>query len=267
MDIIICPTAESAARWAAEAIARAIRAHPTIVLGLATGRTMESVYEILVELHRTEGLDFSRCRTFNLDEYVGIPADHPGSYHYYMNQRLFRHVNIDPHNTHLPNGMAPDLDEECRRYEALIAKCGGIDLQLLGLGKSGHIGFNEPLSPFYSRTRIQRLTATTIAENRSLFPNPDEMPEYAITMGVGTILDCRRLLMLVTGESKADVLARTIEGPLTALVPASAIQFHPDCTVVVDEAAAVGLRQREYYRCVSSSQLEWKQLSICGAPR
>ncbi len=267
MDVIICPTAESAARWVADCIARAIRARPTIVLGLATGRTMERVYETLVEWHRTEGLNFSGCQTFNLDEYVGIPADHPGSYHYYMNQRLFRHVNIDPHNTHLPNGMAPDLDEECRRYEALIAKCGGIDLQLLGLGKSGHIGFNEPLSPFHSRTRIQRLTATTIAENRSLFPNPDEMPEYAITMGVGTILDCRRLLMLVTGESKAEVLARTIEGPLTAMVPASAIQFHPDCTVVVDEAAAIGLRHREYYRSVTSPHSGRKQLPVGRSPR
>ena len=157
---------------------------PNLVLGLATGSTMESVYEQLVRKHQKEGLDFSRCRTFNLDEYVGLPAEDPCSYHDFMRQRLFDKVNIDPRNTHLPDGMASDLDAECARYERLIAASGGIDLQVLGIGLNGHIGFNEPSSAFESRTRVQLLSQVTLDQNAPFFPKPKRVPRTAITMGV-----------------------------------------------------------------------------------
>ncbi len=258
MEVIIRPDAEAAARLVAHLIARALRRKPDLVLGLATGRTMERVYDLLAEFHQRDGLDFSQCTTFNLDEYVGLPPDHPGSYHFYMRRHLFDRVNINPARTHLPNGMAADPDEEGKRYEALIQAAGGIDLQLLGLGRSGHIGFNEPLSALRSRTRVKCLTETTIRENRTQFPNPDEMPRRAITMGVGTILECRRLIMLVTGAAKAEVLARAVEGPITAMISASAIQLHPACTVIVDEAAAANLQGKDYYRWIFATEPEWR---------
>jgi glucosamine-6-phosphate deaminase len=192
----------------------------------------------LAWLHREEDLDFSACHTFNLDDYVGLPREHPNSYHYYMRQHLFRHVNINLEHTHLPDGMAVDLEAECARYEALIASTGGIDLQLLGMGQNGHLGFNEPLSAFYSRTRVQVLSPATHEQNGPLFASPAEMPKRAITMGLGSILATRRCLLLVTGEPKAEIVARALEGPVTSMVPATALQFHPHCTVILDEAAA-----------------------------
>ena len=165
MEVIIQPNQEAAAALVARIVARELRANPHLVLGLATGQTMECVYRHLVRLHQTEKLDFSLCRTFNLDEYVGLFPSDPNSYRHYMNHHLFRHVNVDPRNTHLPNGLASDLDEECRRYEATIKRCGGIDLQVLGIGKAGHIGFNEPLSALRSRTRVKALTPTTLKQN------------------------------------------------------------------------------------------------------
>lgn len=259
MEVIIRPTAEDAAVLTARIIAKALRTKPHMALGLATGRTMELLYERLVMLHKTEGLDFSLARTFNLDEYVGLPATHEGSYRYYMNYHLFSKVNIDRRCTHLPNGMAADLDAECRRYEEHMQEIGGIDLQLLGLGKSGHIGFNEPLSALRSRTRVKSLTDTTVSENCPLFKDPASMPRRAITMGVGTILDGRRLLLLVTGKAKADVLARAVEGPITAMISATAIQLHAHCTVVVDEAAASNLKGSEYYRWIFENEPEWAE--------
>lgn len=259
MEVILMPDADRAETLVARLIARALRARPNLVLGLATGRTMERVYERLARMHREEGLDFSQCRTFNLDEYVGLPPDHPGSYRYYMNRHLFSRVNIDPRNTHLPDGTAADLDAESARYERLIQAAGGIDLQLLGLGRSGHIGFNEPLSALRSRTRVKALTETTVRENQTQFPDPAQMPRRAITMGVGTILECRRLLMLVTGPAKAGVLARAVEGPITAMISASAIQLHPACTVIVDEAAGTDLQEKDYYRWIFRNEPEWRE--------
>jgi len=219
---------------------------------------MERVYRQLVRMHKDERLDFSLCRTFNLDEYVGLfPAD-PNSYRFYMNHHLFRHVNIDARNTHLPNGLANDLDEECQRYEALMQRCGGIDLQLLGIGKAGHIGFNEPLSALRSRTRVKALTPTTIKQNAPQFGGEDKMPRRAITMGVGTIMEARRCLLLATGDSKAAVLAQAVEGPITSMVTASALQLHPRCTVVVDEEAGANLKEQEYYRWIFENEPEWE---------
>src|SRR5881394_1381899 len=235
-----------------------LRANSHLVLGLATGRTMESVYQVLVRMHRKEGLDFSLCSTFNLDEYVGLAPGDPHSYRHYMNEHLFRHVNIDPRNTHLPNGQAPDLDAECRSYEAGIARFGGIDLQLLGIGRAGHVGFNEPLSALHSRTRVKALTPTTLKQNAAFFGSEERMPRRAITMGVGTIIEARRCLLLGTGESKAEVVAKAVEGPITSMISATALQLHPRCTVVVDEAAAAQLKEKEYYRWVFANEPEWE---------
>ena len=257
MEVIIQPDAPAAARLVAAIIDRELRANPALVLGLATGATMDPVYAELVRRCREEGLDFSLCRTFNLDEYVGVSPDDPHSYHAFMNERLFGKVNLDPRNTCLLNGMARDLAAECEAYERAIQTCGGIDLQLLGIGRAGHIGFNEPLSALMSRTREKALTPETLKQNAPFFDKPETMPRRALTMGVGTILDARRLLTLVTGAEKAAVLAKAVEGPVTAMVTASALQLHPRCTVVVDEAAAERLQGTSYYRWIFENEPEW----------
>jgi glucosamine-6-phosphate deaminase len=248
MDVLIQSNAELAARTAADLIARALSARPNLVLGLATGCTMESVYDQLVRKHQEAGLDFSRCRTFNLDEYVGLAADDPCSYHYFMRQRFFDGVNIDRRNTYLPDGMTEDLETECANYEKLIAANGGIDLQVMGIGLNGHLGFNEPLSAFRSRTRVVTLSRVTRLQNAPLFPKPRQVPRRAITMGVGTILEARCCVLLATGLEKAEIVARAIEGPLTAMVTATALQLHPACTIVLDEEAAGNLREHDHYQ-------------------
>ena len=258
MEVIIRPSAEAAARLVAQIIARDLRANPHLVLGLATGRTMEPVYLELVRLRREEALDFSLCRTFNLDEYVGLPATDRHSCRHYMNQHLFQQVNLDWRNTHLPDGMAADLDAECLRYEEQIKKMGGIDVQLLGLGQAGNLGFNEPLSALGSRPRVKALSPLTIRQNAPLFERPEDMPRRAITMGVGTILECRRCLLLATGAQKADILAQAVEGPITSMISATTLQLHPRCTVIVDAAAAVGLQGADYYRWIFDNEPEWE---------
>jgi len=258
MEVIIQPTEAAAASLVARIVAHDLRANPHLVLGLATGKTMENVYRHLVRLHKEEKLDFSLCSTFNLDEYVGLVASDPNSYRHYMDHHLFQNVNVEPRNTHLPNGLAKDLDEECRRYEALIQRFGGIDLQLLGIGKAGHIGFNEPLSALRSRTRVKALTPTTIKQNAESFDGEDKVPRRASTMGVGTIIEARRCLLLATGEAKAGVIAQAVEGPITSMVTATALQLHPRCTVVVDEGAASQLKEKEYYRWIFANEPEWE---------
>jgi glucosamine-6-phosphate deaminase len=260
VEILIRPSADHAARLAAHLIADRLRDYPDLVLGCATGRTMERIYAELVRLHRTERLSFARCRTFNLDEYVGLEPDDPRSYHAYMKTHLFQRVDIDPRNTHLPDGMAEDLTEETQRYEAKIAELGGIDLQLLGLGETGHIGFNEPLSSLRSRTRDKALTPTTRRQNAEFFGgDPEKVPPRALTMGVGTILDARDVILVVTGAKKAEILAKATEGPITAMVSATALQLHPNCKVVVDEAAAQQLEGQEYYRWIFENEPEWQR--------
>lgn len=259
MEVIIQPTKEAAAVLVARIVAKELRANPHLVLGMATGQTMERVYRHLVRMHQEEGLDFSLCSTFNLDEYVGLFPSDQNSYRHYMNHHLFRHVNIDPRNTHLPNGMASDLNAECQHYEAAIKRFGGIDLQLLGIGKAGHIGFNEPLSALRSRTRVKALTPTTLKQNAPMFGGEDKMPRRAITMGVGTIIEARRCLLLATGQSKAGIIAQAVEGPITSMVTASALQLHARCTVVVDEEAAGQLKELEYYRWIFENEPEWQE--------
>ena len=243
MEIIIRPTAAAAACLAAELIGRQIRSKPDSVLGLATGSTMLGVYRWLVRMHTRQGLSFARCRTFNLDEYLGLAPDDPTSYHYFMRKHLFDRVDLKLGNTHLPDGVAADPAAAGAAYEKQIRKCGGIDLQLLGIGLNGHIGFNEPGSEFDSRTRVQTLALSTRRQNASHFSNPDRMPRRAITMGVGTILEARHCLLLATGEEKAMIVARALEGRVTTVVPGSVLQTHPRSTVVLDAAAASDLRK------------------------
>jgi glucosamine-6-phosphate deaminase len=259
VEAIIRPNQDTAAHLVARIIAKELRAHPSLVLGLATGRTMEAVYRVLVQMHVRERLDFSLCRTFNLDEYVGLASTDPRSYRYYMDRHLFNHVNIDKRNTHLPDGLAKDLDAECCQYEEKMQRCGGMDLQLLGIGAAGHIGFNEPLSALRSRTRVKALSPATVEQNAAFFDGAANVPRRAITMGVGTILECRRCILLATGEGKAGVIAKAVEGPITAMISATALQLHARCTVVVDEAAASQLQAADYYRWIFENEPEWEE--------
>lgn len=260
MEIIIKPTTAEAQQEAAKILRRQIQRQPGSVLGLATGSTPIPVYEALVKMHERGELDFSRLVTFNLDEYVGLAPDHPCSYREFMRQHLFGKVNIAVKNTHFPDGLAKDIPAHCAKYEEAIARAGGIDLQLLGIGRDGHIGFNEPSSSLASRTRIKTLTPQTVKDNAKCFGSPDKVPRHVITMGVGTIMDACRCLLLATGEAKAEVVARMAEGPVTADVPASILQMHPACTLVVDEAAAVKLKRCDYYRWVYDNKPDWQRV-------
>jgi glucosamine-6-phosphate deaminase len=236
-------------REAARIVANAMRKRPDLRLGLATGDTQQGMYRELVRMHREEKLDFSRIVTFNLDEYIGIPAEHPQSFRSFMFANLFGHVNITISNINIPDGAArKNFDEVCEQYEEKIRRAGGIDLQVVGIGKDGHIGFNEPTSSLASRTRPKTLTQQTIEDNRHNFPPGQEPPSAAITMGIGTILEARRILLLASGAAKAKAVALAVEGPVTASVSASALQMHRDVTVLVDREAAENLQHKDYYR-------------------
>jgi glucosamine-6-phosphate deaminase len=238
MLVIIRENYREMCKEAARRFANLIRKKPYCILGLATGSTPLGVYKELIQMHKKENLDFSHIRTFNLDEYVGIPQDHDQSYYFFMNENFFKHINIDPNAIHIPNGMADDIEEECESYENEIVEVGGIDLQILGIGTNGHIAFNEPLSSLGSRTRIKTLTEKTRRDNARFFRSLDEVPQYAITMGVGTIMDSRAIILLASGENKAEAIAKTVEGPITALVPATMVQIHRNATIIIDKAAA-----------------------------
>jgi glucosamine-6-phosphate deaminase len=259
MEVIILTSAMEASLAAARIVASLVRANPHAVLGLATGETPERMYAELVTLHRQEGLDFSRLTTFNLDEHVGLGEAHPASYRRYMQEHLFRHVNLRPERTHVPDGRAADLDAACAAYEEAIRSAGGIDLQILGLGADGHIGFNEPASSLASRTRVKTLTAATLDGIRARLPPGEGPPPHVITMGIGTILEADRCVVLAFGSRKAVAVARMVEGPVTALVPASALQLHPRTTVLVDEEAAGQLALAAYYRDVHRNKPTWQR--------
>ncbi len=232
-------------------VAASLRANPALVLGLATGSTPLGMYEELIALHKSTGLDFSRATSFNLDEYLGLEPNNPQSFHYFMHSNFFSKVNFAADKIHIPDGaFGKDYSAYCEQYERTIKSAGGIDLQILGIGRNGHIGFNEPNSSLASRTRLKELTQETIEDNRKFFPPGAEIPECAITMGIGTILDARRILILATGKSKAAAVAKAIEGPISSSVSASALQLHPDVTFIIDEDAAYALTQRDYYRRV-----------------
>ena len=223
---------------AAIRVAELIRRKPDCVIGFATGSTPLGVYKELIRLHTEEGLDFSHMTTFNLDEYVGLPPNHDQSYHYFMWENLFKHINVDPRYVHVPHGMADDVMAHCDWYEDQIDLAGGIDLQILGIGGNGHIAFNEPGSSLGSRTRIKTLDEKTRKDNSRFFKSMDEVPIYAITMGIGTIMDARQLILLANGENKAQAIKDTLEGPITAMVPATIVQLHEHAAVIVDKDAA-----------------------------
>ncbi|MCE0522544.1 MAG: glucosamine-6-phosphate deaminase [Methylacidiphilales bacterium] len=261
MEVIIRDTAEEVSLFGAQIVADLLRRQPHCVLGLATGRTPLRLYRELIRLHQTERLDFSQVTTFNLDEYVGLSPDHPQSYHYYMRENLFRHVNLAPGSTHVPDGYAADLRLHCLEYEAAIQKAGGIDLQLLGIGSNGHIGFNEPTGSLRSRTWIKILSEKTLKDNAPLFPIPDEQPRHVVTMGIGTILEARHCVVLACGAQKSHAVKDMIEGPVSAMCPASALQLHPRTTVIADLPAAARLDQLEHYRWVEQHKLDWQTYS------
>jgi len=251
MLVVLKQTYEELSREAAKMVASAIRQNPSLVLGLATGSSTLGMYLELVRMHKEEGLDFSKVITFNLDEYMGLEPSHPESFHYFMQQNFFAHVNVAPKHIHIPSGTERgDYDQYCAAYEESIRQAGGIDLQILGIGRNGHIGFNEPTSSLGSRTRLKVLSEETLEDNRKFFASSNGMPQCAVTMGIGTILEARRIVLLATGASKAQAVARAIEGPITAAVTASALQLHPDVTFLVDEEAAAELSQKDYYRRV-----------------
>jgi glucosamine-6-phosphate deaminase len=250
LEVIIQRDYEQMSKAAAQIVAEVLNTKPNAVLGMATGSTPLGLYQELVRLHTVEQLDFSRVTTFNLDEYVGLPGNHPQSYHYFMHEHFFQHVNIPRHNINIPSGTTSNYPAFCQWYEARIAECGGIDLQILGIGSDGHIAFNEPGSSLSSRTRLKTLSKQTIDDNARFFARRESVPVYAITMGVGTILDARKLVLVASGKAKAKAVAQAVEGPVTSMVTASAIQLHRDATVIADEAAAADLTMRDYYEFI-----------------
>jgi glucosamine-6-phosphate deaminase len=242
VNIETLPDAQATARAAAERIAVAVARRPRLVLGLATGETMRPLYAALVALQRAGHLDLSGVTTFNLDEYLGVPPEHPASFHAFMREALFDHVPLAA--AHLPRGDAADPAAEAARYEAAIAAAGGIDLQVLGIGRNGHLAFNEPGSGFASRTRVTTLAETTRIANAAAFA-PLPVPQRAITLGLGTILEARACLLIANGAAKAEAIAATVEGPVDPACPASVLQRHPDVTLLLDREAAGALRRRD----------------------
>jgi glucosamine-6-phosphate deaminase len=251
MEIVILPSPEAVSAAGAEIVAGLVARKPDAALGLPTGATPRPLYAELVRRHREEGLSFARVTTFNLDEYVGLPPGHRGSFRRYMEEALFRHVDLEPVRTHVPDGGAGEAVGAA--YEAAISAAGGLDLVLLGLGGDGHIAFNEPTSSLGSRTRLKTLSAASRAANQVAF-GPEPVPAHVITMGIATILDARRCLLLAHGARKAPALAAMVEGPVTSMVPASALQMHARATVLCDEAAAERLTLRDYYREVQAKK-------------
>ncbi|WP_456279762.1 glucosamine-6-phosphate deaminase [Bacillus sp. K7] len=238
MKVMECQTYEELSQTAARIVGDTIKKNSGAVLGLATGGTPEGTYRELIRLHQTENLSFQNVTTVNLDEYAGLSSDDPNSYHYYMNHRFFQHIDSQPSQHFIPNGHADDLESECRRYEQLVKSLGGTDIQLLGIGRNGHIGFNEPGTPFESRTHIVTLNEQTRQANARYFSSIDSVPTKALTMGIQTILSSKRILLLVSGKSKAEAAKKLLEGDISEDFPASALHLHSDVTVLIDREAA-----------------------------
>ena len=239
MEIIITETYEEMSREAADVIAERIKEKPDCVLGLATGSTPIGLYAELVKDNQAGEISFKDVKTFNLDEYRGLDPKHHQSYRYFMQENLFDHVDVIAENTHVPNGFNPNAEAACSEYEESIEEAGGLDLQLLGLGHNGHIGFNEPADHFPLATNCVQLTESTIQANSRLFDSIDEVPREAYTMGIGTIMKAKKILVVANGEGKAEIVKKAFFGPIVPQVPASVLQLHPDVTVIVDEAAGM----------------------------
>lgn len=238
MRVIVTEDYAGMSRKAAELIAAQILLNPQSVLGLATGSTPIGLYQCLVEKYRAGELDFSRIRSVNLDEYLGLSPEDDQSYRYFMNENLFRHININLANTYVPDGIAKDPVAECARYDELICRLGGIDMQLLGIGNNGHIGFNEPANTFALSTHCVALTESTIQANARFFADSEQVPQQALTMGIGQIMRARRVIVIASGSEKREALRKAFWGPVTPEVPASILQMHPDVTLVMDRQAA-----------------------------
>lgn len=238
MKVIVTNNYEEMSKIAAKEIAKLLYVKPEAVLGLATGSTPEGVYKELVELNKEHRVDFSKAMSYNLDEYKGLKGDHPQSYRYFMDTNLFNHVNIDKRKTHVPNGVAEDIEKECKEYDEAIEKAGGIDLQLLGIGGNGHIGFNEPSDYLDLNTHLTSLTEDTIKANSRFFDCIEEVPTEAITMGLGSIMKAKKIILLASGTKKAEIISKLVEDKISTRVPASILQVHPDVLVIVDKEAA-----------------------------
>lgn len=238
MRIYIGKDYEEMSRIAANVLSAQVTMKPDCVLGLATGSTPIGTYKVLIDRCAKGDLDFSQVKSINLDEYVGLSGEHDQSYRYFMNHNLFDHINIDKANTNVPNGLAEDLDAECERYNGIINTLGPIDVQVLGMGHNGHIGFNEPSDVFELETHKVELAQTTIDANARFFANADEVPRQALTMGIKTIMQARKVLVVANGKGKAEIVKKAFTGPVTPQVPASILQMHPDVVVVLDEEAA-----------------------------
>jgi glucosamine-6-phosphate deaminase len=254
MEITIASNYEEMSKISAQMIAEEIRKKHNLVLGLATGDTPIGTYKELVRIHKKEGLDFSKVKSFNLDEYLGLAPLNKNSYNYFMYENLVKHININPENVYIPQGNINDPEQFCRWYEEQIKRLGGIDLQILGIGSDGHIAFNEPGSSFASRTRIKALVKQTIDDNARFFDKVEDVPRFAITMGVGTIMEAKKLLLIANGKKKADVCAKFIEGPVTSQITATALQLHSYANVVLDEDAASKLERTDYYNWVRDNK-------------
>ncbi len=238
MRIIVTKDYESMSKRAANMVAAALKEKPNLVLGLATGGTPIGMYQVLIELYKAGQVDFCQMTTFNLDEYCGLSPEHPQSYHYYMNHNLFSHINMKPKRINIPDGTSGNMEDECLRYEDAMQQAGGIDLQILGIGVNGHIGFNEPGAPFGGKTGVVELTESTIEANARFFESSEEVPRRAISMGIKSIMRARRIILLASGNNKAEAVFHAALGPVTPDLPASALQLHPDATMILDKEAA-----------------------------
>lgn len=248
MKVVILENPDAVAEYGLNIYKQQINEKPNSVLGLATGSTPIMLYKRLINAYQKSEVSFKDVTTFNLDEYLGLDGEHPQSYRYFMNEQLFDQVDINKHNTYVPNGAAKNPLQAGEEYENLIRQSGGIDMQLLGIGRNGHIGFNEPSSSLASRTRVKALTKATIDDNARFFTEDEYQPNLSITMGMGTVLDARKVVLLATGESKAEAIQATIEGPVSAACPASALQMHASATLIIDEAAASCLKDIAFYK-------------------
>jgi glucosamine-6-phosphate deaminase len=260
VEVVILPDADVIASVAADVVVGLLSGKPESVLGLATGSSPLGVYRQLIERHRAGEVSFAAARGFLLDEYVGLPAEHPQRYRSVIGEVLEQYVDFAPGAVRGPDGNASDLPGACARYEAAIAAAGGVDVQLLGIGTDGHVGFNEPGSSLSSRTRVKTLTDQTRADNARFFAAPDEVPRHVVTQGLGTISDARHLLLVATGVGKAAAVQAMAEGPVSAFCPASVLQLHPHVTVLLDDAAASSLALGDYYRETYANKPGWQGL-------
>ena len=260
MEIIICPDGDEVARVAAETVAQVCwRVGPDVVLGVATGSSPLALYRDLAALVSAGKVDLSGASAFALDEYVGLPEGHPESYAEVIRRTVTEPLGLDPARVRVPDGRADDIEEACERYELAIRDAGGVDIQILGIGANGHIGFNEPSSSLASRTRIKTLARLTREDNARFFDSIDDVPKHCLTQGLGTIMDARAVVLVAQGEGKADAVAALAEGPVSTMCPGSILQMHRTVTVVVDEAAASKLKLREYYDVTYEHKPEWQE--------